>query len=93
MVPGKPSTTSRFPYTVDFGTAILWAVFPKYGDVNKGFAEGQLVAYDATTILPGNKLKRLFRTGNDTRGGLGTLSKMIPPVVARQDVRYDLSGQ
>ena len=82
MVSSKPSTKSSFPYAVDFGTAILWAVFPKYGDVNKGFAEGQLVAYDATTILPGKKLKRLFRTGTDTRGGLGTMSKMIPPVVA-----------
>lgn len=82
MVSSKPSTKSGFPHAVDFGSAILWAVFPKYGDVNKGFAEGQLVAYDATTILPGNKMKRLFRTGDDTRGGLGTMSKMIPPVVA-----------
>ncbi|MGR9044081.1 MAG: hypothetical protein ACU83N_02225, partial [Gammaproteobacteria bacterium] len=82
MISSKPSSQSNFPYAVDFGSAILWAVYPKYGDVNKGFAEGQLVAYDATTILPGNKLKRLFRTGNDTRGGLGTMSKMIPPVVA-----------
>lgn len=82
MVSSKPSSQSNFPYAVDFGTAILWAVYPKYGDVNKGFAEGQLVAYDATTILPGNKMKRLYRTGNDSRGGLGTMSKMIPPVVA-----------
>lgn len=82
MLSSKPSTTSNFPHAVDFGSAILWAVYPKYGDVNKGFAEGQLIAYDATTILPGNKLKRLYRTGDDTRGGLGTMSKMIPPVVA-----------
>lgn len=82
MVSGKPSGKSAFPHAVDFGTAILWAVFPKYGDVNKGFAEGQLVAYDATTILPGNKMKRLFRTGDDNHGGFGTMSKMIPPVVA-----------
>ena len=82
MVSSKPSTKTNFPHAVDFGTAILWAVYPKYGDVNKGFAEGQLVAYDATTILPGNKLIRLYRTGNDIRGGLGTMSRMIPPVVA-----------
>ena len=82
MVSSKPSNTSSFPHAVDFGSAILWAVFPKYGDINKGLAEGQLIAYYATTILPGNKLKRLYRTGDDTRGGLGTMSKMIPPVVA-----------
>lgn len=82
MLSSKPSTKSNFPHAVDFGSAILWAVYPKYGDVNKGFAEGQLIAYDATTILPGNKLKRLYRTGDDARGGLGTMSKMIPPVVA-----------
>ncbi len=82
MLSSKPSTQSGFPYAVDFGSAILWAVYPKYGDVNKGFAEGQLVAYDATTIAPGNKLNRLYRTGDDVHGGLGTMSKMIPPVVA-----------
>ncbi|MGR9053700.1 MAG: hypothetical protein ACU84J_13730, partial [Gammaproteobacteria bacterium] len=82
MVSSKPSTKTSFAHAVDFGTAILWAVFPKFGDANKGFAEGQLVAYDATTILPGNKLKRLYRTGDDQHGGLGTMSRMIPPVVA-----------
>jgi hypothetical protein len=81
-VSGKPSTVSAFPYAIDFNTAILWGSFAKYGDGNKGFAEGQLVAYDASTILPGNKLKRLYRTGDDSQGGYGTLSKMIPPVVA-----------
>lgn len=82
MVSGKPSTTSNHPHAIDFGTAILWAVYAKYGDGNKQFAEGQLVAYDATTIFPGGKLKRLYRTGDATQGGLGKLSKMIPPVVA-----------
>lgn len=82
MVSGKPSTKSPFPYAIDFGTALLWPVFPKYGDVNQAFAEGHLVTYDAATILPGKKLKRLFRTGNDSRGSLGTMSKMTPPVVA-----------
>jgi hypothetical protein len=82
MLSSRPSMHSSFPHAVDFGSAILWAVYPKYGDVNKGFAEGQLVAFDATTIHPGNKIKRLFRTGDDIHGGLGTMSKMIPPVVA-----------
>ncbi|WP_232056703.1 MULTISPECIES: hypothetical protein [Methylomonas] len=81
MVSGRPSTSSAFPHAIDFGTALLWAVYPKYGDANKDFGEGQLVAYDATTILPGNKLRRLFRTGDDTHGGLGKMSRMIPPVV------------
>lgn len=82
MVSGKPSGSSSLPQAIDFGSAIVWAVFSKFGDANKEFAEGQLVAYDATTIEPGNKLKRLFRTGDDNSGGLGKMSRMIPPVVA-----------
>ncbi|MGZ8224302.1 MAG: hypothetical protein ACXWTE_04155 [Methylobacter sp.] len=85
-VSGRPSQTSGFPHAIDFGTAIVWAVYAKYGDANKDFAEGQLIAYDATTILPGNKLKRLYRTGDDVRGGLGKISRMIPPVVANDRV-------
>ena len=81
MISGKPSGAAN-PYAIDLDTAIIWAVYAKYGDANKHFAEGQLVAYDATTILPGNKLKRLYRTGDDTQGGLGKMSRMIPPVVA-----------
>lgn len=82
MISGKPSTISPLPHAVDFNTAILWAVYAKYGDGNKGFAEGQLVAYDATAILPGGKLKRLWRTGDDQNGGFGKMGRMIPPVVA-----------
>ncbi len=82
MVSGKPSTLPGSPHGVDFGTAIVWATYPMKGDVNKHFGDAQLVAYDATTILPGNKLKRLFRTGDDNHGGLGTMTRMAPPVVA-----------
>jgi len=82
MVSGKPSTLPGSSHGVDSGTAILWAVYPMRGDSNKHFAEAQLVAYDATTILPGNKLKRLYRTGDDNHGGLGTMTRMAPPVVA-----------
>ncbi|MBD9356276.1 hypothetical protein [Methylomonas albis] len=82
MVSGKPSTSTGFAHAIDFDSAIVWAVFSKFGDANKEFAEGQLIAYDATTMLPGNKLQRLFRTGDDNSGGLGKMSRMIPPVVA-----------
>ncbi|MFA5983279.1 MAG: hypothetical protein WC782_04630 [Methylococcaceae bacterium] len=82
MASGKPDSSTSFPYAMDFGSSILWAVYAKYGDANKAFAEGQLIAYDATTVLPNNKLKRLFRTGDDNNGGLGKMSRMIPPVVA-----------
>ena len=81
-VSGKLSQTSNFSHAIDFDSAILWAVYAKSGDSNKDFAEGQLIAYDATSILPGNKLKRLFRTGDDNNGGLGKMSRMIPPVIA-----------
>lgn len=86
MVSGKPDTGANLPYAIDYGSSIVWAVYSKYGDANKDFAEGQLIAYDATTIQPGNKLKRLFRTGDDNYGGLGKMSRMIPPVVANGQV-------
>jgi hypothetical protein len=97
MVSGKPSTLPGNPHGIDPGTAILWTVYPMKGDSNKHFAEGQLVAYDATTILPGNKLKRLYRTGGDNNGGLGTMTRMVPPVVANGRVyvmiyRLDQNG-
>ena len=90
MVSGMPSKLQGAPDTaIDFDTAIVWAVYAKCGDANKGFAEGELIAYDATTILPGNKqLKRLYSTGSvgGCNGGLGTMSRMIPPVVANGKV-------
>ncbi len=81
-VSSRPSRTSRLPGAVDFGTAIVWGVHAKFGDSNKSFADAQLVAYDATTTLPGGKLRRLYRTGDDNQGGHGLMGKMIPPVVA-----------
>jgi hypothetical protein len=56
------------------------------GDANKHFAEAQLVAYDATSVLSGKKLQRLYRTGDDNNGGLGTMTRMAPPVVANGQV-------
>jgi signal peptidase I len=87
MVSAKPSVNSSLPYAVDPDTAIIWAVYPVQGDANKHFADGQLIAYDATGFIPGvNKLKRLFRTGDDTNGGLGAMTRMAPPVVANGKV-------
>jgi outer membrane protein assembly factor BamB len=82
MVSSKPSTLPSNPHGIDADTAILWAIYPITGDANKEFAEGQLIAYDATTVLSGNKLKRLFRTGDDNQGELGKMTRMAPPVVA-----------
>jgi hypothetical protein len=81
-VSGRPGGVPGQPDAVDFDSAIVWGVYAKYGDGNKSFADSQLIAYDAATILPGGKLRRLFRTGDDHRGGLGLMGKMIPPVVA-----------
>jgi len=90
MVSGKPSKLQGAPDTaIDFDTALVWAVYAKCGDANKGFAEGELIAYDATSILPGSRnMKRLFSTGNvgGCHGGLGMMSRMIPPVVANGKV-------
>jgi hypothetical protein len=97
MVSGKPSTLPGSPHGVDSDTAILWAIYPMKGDANKHFAEAQLVAYDATSVLSGNKLQRLYRTGDDNNGGLGTMTRMAPPVVANGQVyvmiyRVDTNG-
>ncbi|MEC4746962.1 hypothetical protein [Methylomicrobium sp. Wu6] len=81
-ISGRPAALPGRPDAIDFNTAIVWGVYAKYGDSNKSFADSQLVAYDASTILPGGKLRRLFRTGDDNQGGLGLMGKMIPPVVA-----------
>jgi hypothetical protein len=81
MLSGAPSQVSNAQHAIDYNTAIIWAVFAKFGDANKDFAEGQLVAYDASSFQQ-NKLTRLFRTGDDQHGGLGKMSRMIPPVVA-----------
>jgi len=81
-ISSRPAAVPGQPDAVDFNTAIVWGVYAKFGDSNKSFGDSQLVAYDASTTLPGGKLRRLFRTGDDNRGGLGLMGKMIPPVVA-----------
>ncbi|MGZ6347531.1 MAG: hypothetical protein ACXWNC_08210 [Anaerolineales bacterium] len=81
-----PSNIAANPFAINPDSAIVWAVYPLTGDANKHFADGQLIAYDATTFLPGQKLKRLYRTGDDKNGGLGTMTRMVPPVVANGKV-------
>ncbi len=77
---GKPFLETNFRFALDYESAIVWAVYPVSNGGN-GFAEGRLVAYDASGFVD-KKLKRLFRTGDDYSGGLGLMSELIPPMVA-----------
>jgi hypothetical protein len=93
MVSGPSSTLPNAPESaIDTDKAIVWAVYSKCGDANKGFADGELIAYKATPSLPGDKLKQLYSTAenlvckNGRGGGLGRMSRMIPPVVANGKV-------
>jgi hypothetical protein len=42
MVSAKPSQVSTYRYALDFGSAILWAVYAKYGDANKPIISTEL---------------------------------------------------
>ncbi len=81
-----PASNPDKSFSVDPNTAIIWAVYPLQGDANKHFADGQLIAYDATKFLAGKKLNRLYSTGIDNQEDLGIMTRMAPPVVANGKV-------
>jgi hypothetical protein len=58
------------------GSAVLWTTIPKNGDANQAVVRGTFIAYDATTIVNGNELKKLFSIDYDF------FSKFAPTVIA-----------
>jgi hypothetical protein len=68
------------------GTAVVWGVYPTDGNANVGIVHGALVAYDATTILNGNRLKQLFHSDTNPANSLGNFAKYSTPVVANGKV-------
>ncbi len=68
------------------GTAVVWGVYPTDGNANLAVVHGALVAYDATTVLNGNRLKQLFHSDADPANSMGNFAKYSTPVVANGKV-------
>jgi hypothetical protein len=64
------------------GTAVVWGVYPTQGNANSEIVRGALVAYDATTVLNGGRLKQLFHSDTNPANSLGNFAKYSTPVVA-----------
>jgi len=68
------------------GTGVVWGVYPTQGNANSAVVHGALVAYDATTVLAGGKLKQLFHSDTKPANSLGNFAKYSTPVVANGKV-------
>jgi hypothetical protein len=63
-------------------TGVVWGVYPTQGNANSAVVHGALVAYDATTVLNGGKLKQLFHSDAKPANDMGNFAKYSTPVVA-----------
>lgn len=68
------------------GTGVVWAAYPVQGNANSEVVHGALVAYDATTVLNGGKLKQLFHSDANPANSVGNFAKYSTPVVANGKV-------
>jgi len=68
------------------GTGVVWGVYPVEGNANSAVVHGALVAYDATTILNGGRLKQLFHSDANPGNNMGNFAKYSTPVVANGKV-------
>jgi hypothetical protein len=68
------------------GTGVVWGVYPTEGNANAAVVHGALVAYDATAVLPGGKLKQLFHSDAKPANNMGNFAKYATPVVANGKV-------
>ena len=64
------------------GTGVVWGVYPTQGNANSAVVPGALVAYHATTVLNGGKLKQLFHSDANPANKMGNFAKYSTPVVA-----------
>jgi hypothetical protein len=67
-------------------TGVVWGVYPTQGDANSAVVHGALVAYDATTVLDGGRLKQLFHSDANAANNMGNFAKYSTPVVANGKV-------
>ena len=68
------------------GTGVVWGVYPTQGNANSTVVHGALVAYDATTVLNGGKLRQLFHSDANPANNMGNFAKYSTPVVANGKV-------
>ena len=68
------------------GTGVVWGVYPVQGNANSKVVHGALVAYDATTVLAGGRLKQLFHSDAKPANDMGNFAKYSTPVVANGKV-------
>ena len=65
---------------------VVWGVYPTQGNANSNIVHGALVAYDASTVLNGGRLKQLFHSDANPANDMGNFAKYSTPVVANGKV-------
>ena len=64
--------TARHP-----DTGVVWGVYPTQGNANSNVVHGALVAYDATRVLFGGRLRQLFHSDDEARERHGELRQVL----------------
>ena len=67
-------------------TGVVWGAYPSQGNANAAIVPGALVAYDATTLINGTRMKQLFHSDTKAADKLGNFAKYSTPVVANGKV-------
>jgi hypothetical protein len=67
-------------------TGVVWGVYPTQGNANSNVVHGALVAYDATRVLFGGRLRQLFHSDDDAANDMGNFAKYSTPIVANGKV-------
>jgi hypothetical protein len=67
-------------------TGVVWGVYPTEGNANSNIVHGALVAYDATRVLLGGRLRQLFHSDDNPANDMGNFAKYSTPIVANGKV-------
>jgi hypothetical protein len=67
-------------------TGVVWGVYPTQGNANSMVVHGALVAYDATRVLFGGRLRELFHSDDKPANDMGNFAKYSTPIVANGKV-------
>jgi hypothetical protein len=83
-MPGGRLVVSSNGTTAD--TGVVWGCYPTQGNANSNIVHGALVAYDATRVQFGGKLRQLFHSDDAPANELGNFAKYSTPIVANGKV-------